>query len=138
MYAYFLTIFWSTAHILFYIQGYPCTSPPSTSPDQNPQTDQSTATLCVQSFGAIPIPSHRCWFFTCLCAAPWFKAMALGDVAEGDRLHLDHALRTATQSRRPLRQLPPQVQTVDAHTTDGTPRFSRFGGCGYCGVVRAQ
>lgn len=123
---------------IFYIQVYPYTSPPSTSPDQTPRPDQSTATLCVQLFGVIPIPSHCCWLFTFLCAAPWFKAMALGDVAEGDRLQLNHALRTATQSRRPLRQLPPQVQTVDAHATDSTPRFSCFGGSGYCGVLCAQ
>ncbi|CAM9891651.1 unnamed protein product, partial [Laminaria digitata] len=41
------------------------------------------------------------------------KAMALGDVGEGDRRELNHALRTATQSRLPLRQLPPQAQILE-------------------------
>ena len=82
----------------------------STSPDQTRRPDQFTATLWVQLFGVTPFP-HRCRRL--LCYLPRFgiavKAMALGDVADGDRRELNHALRTATRSQLPLRQLPPQV-----------------------------
>ena len=47
--------------------------------------------------------------FSLLLFGTAFKAMALGDVPEGDRRDLKNALRTATQSRLPLRQLPPQA-----------------------------